>query len=90
MVGHKNRLFLINLKRNSGTIMSNEFMILNVGPNLASKIQSTGKHYYDYLSTAHKQSIFMRPIVEDEILKIINKFDKNKSTGHDGIGNLID
>ena len=43
----------------------------------------------NYLSTAHKQSIFMRPIVEDEILKIINKFDKNKSAGHDGIGNLI-
>ena len=31
----------------------------------------------------------MKPIVEDEILKIISKFDKNKSTGHDGIGNLI-
>ena len=31
----------------------------------------------------------MRPIVEDEIVKIINKFDKNKSAGHDGIGNLI-
>ena len=84
-------------KRNSGTIItdptviSNEFndFFVNVGPNLASKIQSTGKHYYDYLSTAHKQSIFMRPIVEDEILKIINKFDKNKSAGHDGIGNLI-
>ena len=30
----------------------------------------------------------MRPIVEDEILKIINKFD-NKSAGHDGIENLI-
>ena len=26
---------------------------------------------------------------EDETLKIINKFDKNKSTGHNGIGNLI-
>ena len=31
----------------------------------------------------------MRPIVEDEILKIINKFDKNKGACHDGIGNLI-
>ena len=31
----------------------------------------------------------MRPIVEDEILKIIDKFDKNKSAGHDRIGNLI-
>ena len=31
----------------------------------------------------------MKPIVEDEILKIISKFDKNKSPGHDGIGDLI-
>ena len=31
----------------------------------------------------------MRPIAEDEILKIVYKFDKNKSAGHDGIGNLI-
>ena len=31
----------------------------------------------------------MRQIAEDEILKIIYKFDKNKSAGHDGIGNLI-
>ena len=31
----------------------------------------------------------MEPIVEDEILKIISKFDKNKSPDHDGIGNLI-
>ena len=85
-------------KQNSGTIItdptaiSNEFndFFVNVGPNLASKIQSTGKHFFnDYLNTAHEQSIFMRPIVEDEILKIINKFDKNKSAGHDGIGNLI-
>ena len=83
-------------KRNFGTIItdptaiSNEFndFFVNVGPNLASKIRSTGKHYNDYLSIVHKQSIFMRPIVEDEILKIINKFDKNKSAGHDRIGNL--
>ena len=31
----------------------------------------------------------MKPIVEDEILKIISKFVKNKSPGHDGSGNLI-
>ena len=31
----------------------------------------------------------MKPIIEDEIIKIIGKFDKNKSAGHDGIGNLI-
>ena len=31
----------------------------------------------------------MKPIVESEILKIINKFDQNKSAGHDDVGNLI-
>ena len=31
----------------------------------------------------------MKPIVEDEILNIISKFDKNMSPGHDGIGNVI-
>ena len=31
----------------------------------------------------------MKPIIEEEIIKIICKFDKNKSAGHDGIGNLI-
>ena len=84
-------------KRDSGTIItdptviSNKFndFFVNVGPNLASRIQSTGKQYHDYISTAQKHSIFMRPIAEDEILKIIYKFDKNKSAGHDGIGNLI-
>ena len=31
----------------------------------------------------------MKPIVEDEIIKIIAKFDQNKSHGHDGIGNFV-
>ena len=31
----------------------------------------------------------MKPIVEDEIIKIIAKFDQNKSPGHDGIGNFV-
>ena len=43
----------------------------------------------EYRSTAHEQSIFMRPIVEDEISKMINRFGKNKSADYDGIRNLI-
>ena len=31
----------------------------------------------------------MKPTVEDEIIKIIAKFDQNKSSGHDGIGNFV-
>jgi len=36
-----------------------------------------------------KDSFFMSPITEDEVVKIINKFDQNKSPGHDGIENFI-
>ena len=32
----------------------------------------------------------MKPIDEDEIIKIIAKFDQNKSPGHDGIGKKCD
>jgi hypothetical protein len=31
----------------------------------------------------------MKPIVEAEVIKIIAKFDQNKSPGHDDIGNFI-
>ncbi len=84
-------------RRESGTIItdprkiSDEFndFFVNVGPNLASKIHSSGKQYYDYLNNSHTNSVFFKPITEYEVLKIINNFDKNKSAGHDGIGNLI-
>ena len=76
---------------NHPTVISNEFndFFVNVGPDSASRIHNTGKPYYDYIKAAHDKSIFMKPIIEDEIIKIIGKFDKNKSAGHDGIGNLI-
>ena len=31
----------------------------------------------------------MKPIVESEIIKIVNKFDKHKSAGQDDISNYI-
>ena len=72
-------------------MISNEFdnFFVNVGPNLASQISCTGKNYYDYLSLPCQTSLFMKPIVQPEVIKIINKFDPNKSAGHDNIGNLI-
>ena len=36
-----------------------------------------------------KKSLFMKPIVADEVVKIIGTLNQNKSPGHDGIGNLI-
>jgi len=72
-------------------IISNEFndFFVNVGPSLASKIQNMGRNYDDYLKEPIQKSMFMKPIVELEIIKIINTFDQYKSAGHDEIGNLI-
>ena len=66
----------------------NDFFV-NIGPKLASTIKTDGKNYYDYLSSPLSSSLYMNPIVNEEIVKIIHSFKQNKSTGHDGIGNLI-
>ena len=33
--------------------------------------------------------MFLKPIVEEEIIKIIYKFNQYESAGHDDIGNFI-
>ena len=66
----------------------NDFFV-NVGPKLASNIQHTGKNYYDYLQDPQTSSMYMKPIVEMDIVKIIEKFDQNKSAGNDNIGNFV-
>ena len=66
----------------------NDFFV-NVGPKLASGIQNTGKKYYDYLPDMRSNSMHMKPIVASDIIKIIDKFNPNKSAGHDNVGNYI-
>ena len=56
---------------------------------MASNIKNTGKNYYDYLIDNRTCSMYMKPIVELDIVKIIEKFNQNKSAGHDNIGNFI-
>jgi len=66
----------------------NNFFV-NIGPDLASNIRNSGKDYFDYLSNPLSNSMYMKPIVQTEIIKIIDKFKPNKSAGHDDIGNFI-
>ena len=66
----------------------NSFFV-NVGPKLASNIKNTGKNYYDYLPDMRSSSMYMKPIVELDIAKIIDKFNPNKSAGYDNTGNFI-
>ena len=66
----------------------NDFFV-NIGPELASNIHNTGKNYYDYLEDVNPSSMYFKPIVEMDIIKIINKFNSNKGAFNDNIGNLI-
>ena len=71
--------------------ISNAFnnFFVDIGPKLASKIQHTGKNYFDYLTKPAQTCIFAKPIVAEEIVKIIGKFNPNKSPGHDNITNMV-
>ena len=62
---------------------------VDVGPKLASNITHSGKDYFEYLLNPTQKSLFMKPIVADEVVEIIGKLNQSKSPGHDGIGNLI-
>ena len=55
--------------------ISNQFndFFVNVGPELASNIQNTGKNYYDYLHEMKSSSMYVKPIIEQDIIKIIDK-----------------
>ena len=73
------KIFVINLT----------IFFVNVGSKLASSIQNTGTNYYDYLPDMRSSCMYMKPIVESDIIKIIDKFNPNKSAGHDNVGNFI-
>ena len=48
-------------------------------------IPPTSKRYSDYLKNANPHSIFMSPVSQDEIIKIIGSFSPNKSSGPNSI-----
>ena len=64
-------------------IISNAFnnFFIDIGPKLVSKIQH---NYFDYLNKPAQTCISAKPIVPKEIVKIISKFNPNKSLGHGG------
>ena len=66
----------------------NDFFVI-IGPNLVSKIKNTGNKYHEYLKDPIQKIVFLSPVIDDEIVKIITKFDQTKSPCHDNIGNNI-
>ena len=79
-----------NYHNNSENISNhfNDFFV-NIGPKLASSIDNSGTYYYDYLHNAKTTNMFMKPIVETDVIKIVQKFNPNKSAGNDDIGNFV-
>ena len=78
-------------KINEPKTISNAFndFFVNIGPKLAANIQHSGKNYFDYLKQQANTCMYLKPIVAEEIVKIVGKFNPNKSPGHDDIGNMI-
>ena len=71
--------------------ISNQFndFFVNVGPELASNIQIIQIPNYDYLHDLKSSAMYMKPVIEQDVIKIIDKFNPNKSAGHDNIGNFV-
>ena len=59
---------------------------VNIGPDLAEKIKKfNGKHYSEYITKHASDSIFLEPIVEQELLNVVKSFDNKFSSGYDNI-----
>ena len=62
----------------------NDYFV-NVGPSLADNVPATDTQFSQYLSasTNVKNSLFLNPITEVEILQLVAKVKSKKSKGHD-------
>ena len=59
----------------------------NVGPNLANNITNPGENIsiYDYIGESIEQSLFMRPVDEEEVINIVKGCTKKKSSDFEDI-----
>ena len=59
----------------------------NVGPNLANYITNPGENIsmYDYLGESIEQSLFMRPVDEEEVINTVTGCTKKKSSDFEDI-----
>ena len=63
---------------------------VDIGPNLASKINATRGDFKQYLNEPFSKSLFLRPTNHQEILDIVKTLKSSASTGHAGISvNLL-
>ena len=67
-------------------LMSLILFFTNVGPNLANDITNPDENMsiYDYLGESIEQSLFMRPVDEEEVITTVTGCTKKKSSDVEG------
>ena len=87
------RLKIENLLVNDPKKISNHFgeYFSTVGENYANKISSPKNNvdYYLRRINSNNKTIFMEPTTQGELLKTINNLPSKKSSGYDGISNVV-
>ena len=62
----------------------NNFFV-NVGPSLANNIPRSNDVFTRYLSDKVEDTLFLKPVTEEEIIKLVNNSKHKKSKDHDDI-----
>ena len=62
----------------------NNFFV-NVGPSLANNIPRSNDVFTRYLSDKVEDTLFLKPVTEEEIIKLVNNTKHKKSKDHDDI-----
>ena len=60
-----------------------------IGHNLASNIPPSQNQFSDFLNHPNPNSLFFVPVHRNELIDIVHNLKNKKSTGHDGIDNVL-
>ena len=60
-----------------------------IGKNLAESIPPTHKKFNDFLRAPNPNSLFFLPVIKEELKDTVTKLKDKKSTGYDGIDNIL-
>ena len=78
---------VIHDSNNIASAFNNYFS--HIGKDLAKSIPSTPKKFDDFLRTPNPNSFFFLPVIKEELKDTVTKLKDKKSTGYDGIDNIL-
>ena len=87
-----NKKFIINGTEttNNNDIAENfNSYFVNVGSNLASRINNDNANFTQFLPQPFNKSLFLYPTSPDEIINITKSLNSGKSQGHDGLSSSL-